>query len=352
MSRAFAITAATPNVRLNASGQGEFSFTLSNALGRAARARITLVAEGNTQRGWLTVAGDLEKDLPADGTQQLTVKVATPAGTAQGTYSFHVLVSTVTNPDEEYADGPTVSFEVAPSVVPKKPFPWWIVAVAAGAALILVITLVVFTQLRGHSGLHAECNTTDKKCPGNLLCVAKAGSSECLAPVAAKCKTDLDCEPGRCADNLCAELPTGARCPPDTSCGFSQKCTDVRPGLKACLLKKDRHCTNDIECASGFCTEAKTCSREDGRCDAATAAQDCRPGVSQCQNNLCLLVAGQECTADTQCTTGFCDGTCKPSPPCVPPCLPPNFCSRGVCRFVLLHPIPLLQLRNATPVQP
>ena len=40
------------------------------------------------------------------------------------------------NPDEDFAEGPTVSFEV-PAPAPKKPFPWWIVAVAAAVVLVI-----------------------------------------------------------------------------------------------------------------------------------------------------------------------------------------------------------------------
>lgn len=358
MPRAFAITPATPSVRLNASGQGEFSFAVSNALGRPVRARITVVPEGNTRRDWLSVAGESERDFASDGTQQVTIRVSAPAGTPQGAYTFHPLVSSVTNPDEDYADGPTVTFEVSPTAAPKKPFPWWIVAVAGGVVVILVIAGLVFSKLKGGGGqpVHSTpCNDTDQKCAKGLACLKRDPTSpaQCLALVDTRCKANTDCESQLCADGKCAEPPPGARCLGDAECPPSQKCVEARPGVKACLLRQDRKCASDIECSSGFCTDARTCSRDDGRCTEPTKATDCRPGVSECRNNVCLLVQGQQCTQDTQCTTGFCNGTCQPTPPCVPPCLLGNICVRGVCRpRIIFQPLDPSILRRAQPLEP
>lgn len=351
MPRAFAITPATPTIRLNASGQGEISFTVSNALGRAARIRITLVPEGQTKREWLALSGDAERDLAADGTQQVSVKIAAPAGTAPGSYGFHPLVSTVTNPDEEYAEGATVSFDVAPSAAPKQPFPWWIVAAGAGALVIIIVAITVFSKL-SHLHLHDTCNPAKSKCASSLACVPTGSKSECLTVAGKKCEARADCASDICTDGRCVEPPPGANCAADTDCPRSQKCVDVRPGVKSCLLRQEQPCTGDLQCVSAWCTDKKVCSRDDGRCAPETATQDCRPNVLECKNNLCVLLAGQVCSKDEQCTTGFCDGTCKPSPPCIPAC--PEFytCVRGTCRpFMIMHPLNTQILRQATPLQ-
>ena len=292
-------SSSTPPVRES------LSFAVSNALGRGTRARITVVPEGNTKRDWLTVAGESERDFASDGTQKVTIRVNAPAGTPQGAYTFHPLVSSVTNPDEEYADGPTVTFEVAASAPPKKPFPWWIVAVAGGVLVIAVGAIVVFSQLQGGAKLHEACDDAEKKCSGKLTCVKKGAAAECLGAVDVKCKAKEDCESGTCSGGKCAEPPPGVRCQADAGCPPSQKCIEARPGVKACLLRSERACINDIDCASGFCTDKKTCSRDDGRCTQATKATDCRTGVTDCVNDVCVLVQGQTCTQNNQCVTGF-----------------------------------------------
>jgi Concanavalin A-like lectin/glucanases superfamily len=137
MPRSFAITTSAPSVQLNGSGQGEFTFTVSNALGRPVRVRAVLEPEGSLQRGWLALGGEPERDLAPDGTQSFTVKVSTPPGTPEGASAFHLVVVNVANPDEEFAVGPSVSFQVRrPGVAPPKKFPLWIAALVAGVLLI------------------------------------------------------------------------------------------------------------------------------------------------------------------------------------------------------------------------
>ncbi|HYH95165.1 LamG-like jellyroll fold domain-containing protein [Hyalangium sp.] len=149
MPRSFAITASTPSVQLNGSGQGEFTFTVSNGLGRPVRARAVLEPEGPLQRGWLTLVGEPEREFAPDGTQTFTVKVSTPPGAPEGSYSFHPVVVDVANPDEEFAIGPSVGFQVQRAVAPaKKKFPLWIALLAAGVLLITVGAITAGVLLR------------------------------------------------------------------------------------------------------------------------------------------------------------------------------------------------------------
>ena len=78
----------------------------------------------------------MERDYPANGTHQIAVRVAAPPGSPAGRSSFRLDTVSARNPDEDFAESPTVSFEV-PAPVPKKPFPWWIVAVAAAVVLVV-----------------------------------------------------------------------------------------------------------------------------------------------------------------------------------------------------------------------
>jgi len=139
MASVFNITAASSAVRLDAQGQGEIAFTVSNASGRPLRGRVIVVPQDPSQKGWLTLAGDLERDFPVGGVQQFTVRVAAPPGSKEGQYTFRLDAFSVKNPDEDYAQGATVAFTVAKREKPK-PFPWWILAVAA---LVLVVGGIV-----------------------------------------------------------------------------------------------------------------------------------------------------------------------------------------------------------------
>ncbi|MFL5347798.1 MAG: LamG-like jellyroll fold domain-containing protein [Hyalangium sp.] len=153
MPRSFAITTSAPSVELNGSGQGEFTFTVSNALGRPVRVRAVIEPEGQLQRGWLALAGEPERDLAPDGTQSFTVKVSTPPGAPAGSQAFHLVVVNVANPDEEFAAGPSVSFQVRRPVVhaPKK-FPMWIAFLTAGVLLIILGAVATGLALRHREG--------------------------------------------------------------------------------------------------------------------------------------------------------------------------------------------------------
>ncbi|HEX5745678.1 MAG TPA: LamG domain-containing protein [Archangium sp.] len=148
MVRGFAITTSTSSIRLDGSGRGELTFTVSNALGRPVRGRAVVEPEGTTSRDWLALDGEAERDFPPDGTHQYTVKVNVPPGTPQGQHAFHLSMVNVANPDEEFTVGPSASFQVplpqAPAPKRKWPLAW--IALAAG---ILVIALGTFLALRG-----------------------------------------------------------------------------------------------------------------------------------------------------------------------------------------------------------
>lgn len=146
MANEFAVTAASNTILLNAQRQAETAFTVSNLSGRPIRGRARLAAQDQAAMAWLTLVGDAERDLPIAGTQPYTVRIAVPPAAAAGSYRFRLDVVGVDNPDEEFVEGPTVTFQV-PEPPPVKPFPWWIIAVVA-VVLVAVVAVVVFVVTR------------------------------------------------------------------------------------------------------------------------------------------------------------------------------------------------------------
>jgi Concanavalin A-like lectin/glucanases superfamily len=155
MVRSFAITTSTSSIWLDGTGRGELTFTVTNALGRPVRGRAVVEPEGATPREWLALEGEAERDFPPDGTHQYTVKVNVPPGTPQGQHAFHLSAVNVANPDEEFAVGPSASFQVPlpQAPVPRKKFPMAWLALAAG---ILVIALSTVLVLRGRGDKGAD----------------------------------------------------------------------------------------------------------------------------------------------------------------------------------------------------
>src|SRR5262249_37671805 len=95
--------------------------------------RAKIVPLGSAKAAWLSLEGEQERNFAKGEAHQLTVHIAVPPGTPVGKYSFRLNIISVENPDDEFTEGPSVSFEVKEVTVaqaPARKFPWWIVAVA------------------------------------------------------------------------------------------------------------------------------------------------------------------------------------------------------------------------------
>jgi beta-lactam-binding protein with PASTA domain len=126
----FTITTASNSTQLNADRRGEASFTIFNATGHPIRGQARLRAEDPTAAPWLSLKEEAEQDFDVDDTQQVTVQIAVPPDAPPGRYAFRLDMVGVENPDEFFSAGPGVNFEVPEPEPERKPFPWWIAAVA------------------------------------------------------------------------------------------------------------------------------------------------------------------------------------------------------------------------------
>jgi hypothetical protein len=133
MPRAFDITPSTTKVKVSSGKSAEVAFTVSNKTDRPLRARAVATPDGETKASWLSVPDGDERDFGRDETKLITVRVAVPPNTKAGTYPLHIVVSSLSEPDELYAVGQTVPVEV--KHVERK-FPWWIVILTGGVLVI------------------------------------------------------------------------------------------------------------------------------------------------------------------------------------------------------------------------
>jgi hypothetical protein len=138
MSSPFAITVANNTVPLDKDQKGQALFTVSNMTSHVIHSRARIVSSSEAIASWLTLEGEAEGSLPAAGSQQYTVHIAAPPKSQAGEYTFHLNMVDLSNPDDNFTEGPTIKFVVeAPSAPASKPFPWWIVAVAVGVLILL-----------------------------------------------------------------------------------------------------------------------------------------------------------------------------------------------------------------------
>ncbi len=149
-NRLFAITVARETVILDDQGSAQVSFTVSNTGPKALAGRAKLVALGSTKESWLGLEGEAERNFAKGESHQFTVKIAAPPGTPVGKHVFRLNIISVENPDDDFTEGPSVSFEVrqlAPAAPPQRKFPWWIVAVAG--VLVLGAGIITWLLLPG-----------------------------------------------------------------------------------------------------------------------------------------------------------------------------------------------------------
>src|SRR5262249_45651879 len=127
---------------------GAISLTVRNTSERALAGRILLRPQASAIPTWFALAGapatspiEIEQDFAGKGTRTITVTVTVDAGAPAGSYLFNVRATSESDPDNDFVDGPAISFEIpksGPKVLPlAKPFPWW--GVAAALALTVIV---------------------------------------------------------------------------------------------------------------------------------------------------------------------------------------------------------------------
>jgi hypothetical protein len=148
------ITLAVTSTSVTATG-GPLPVTASVTNSAAVPARVVLgvfAAAGAPEsapghRAWAQVDRPLREIAPGT-TEQYTVTLTPPPGTAAGDYLVRLIAYDADRPPEEYSDQAQQLTVVVPAgpAPAKKGVPWWIYAVAA--ALVLVIGVVAFLVLR------------------------------------------------------------------------------------------------------------------------------------------------------------------------------------------------------------
>src|SRR5512143_3762846 len=128
----FTVTTATNTIKLDSKRQAEASFAVFNSSGQPMRGRARIVVvkpdagkpspgveppkpeadrPGSDAEKWLALEGEAEREFPIAGAQQYTVNIAVPKDAQPGNYTFRLDMVGVAVPDEQLAEGPSVTFE-------------------------------------------------------------------------------------------------------------------------------------------------------------------------------------------------------------------------------------------------
>lgn len=126
----FVITTASDTAHIDRNGHGEVVITVTNTVGSALRGRARCVPQGSAQIGWIKVR-EAERDFTVSATQQFTVSIDLSKDCKPGKYSFRFDVVSVALPDEDYTQGPTITFSAALATPPPPKVPIWVILVVA-----------------------------------------------------------------------------------------------------------------------------------------------------------------------------------------------------------------------------
>jgi len=148
----FTVTAAGQKVNLDATGSAQTPFTVTNTSAQPMRGRLLTKANAPAKPEWLSVVGESIRDFGPNAAEQVVVQLDVPPTTAPGPYAFRLDAVSEVDPDEDFTEGPSVAFEVAPPPPkPKKKFPWWILIVVGAVVLLIVIGVVVWLLTKNDS---------------------------------------------------------------------------------------------------------------------------------------------------------------------------------------------------------
>jgi beta-lactam-binding protein with PASTA domain len=131
--------------------KGNAVFGVTNKTGEGLTSRFSVQVQGNGKAEWYSIQGEPERPVAAGETQTVTVVAKIPAATPAGQHRIKLRATNVNDPDNDSTESAVATVTipaVAKQPTTKKPFPWWIIAVAAGV-LVLVIGVIIAVVVMG-----------------------------------------------------------------------------------------------------------------------------------------------------------------------------------------------------------
>ena len=135
----FNVTTGKTKVKLDRSGAARATFTVTNTSAQTLRGRLLARPGAQTSPDWLLVVGESVRDFAPNVPAQIVVQLSVPPGTPPGSYSFRLDAVSQVLPDEDFTQGPSVTFEIKPPPKPRKPIIPWIVVIVGVIVLLVVI---------------------------------------------------------------------------------------------------------------------------------------------------------------------------------------------------------------------
>jgi beta-lactam-binding protein with PASTA domain len=135
--------------------KGNAVFGVTNKTGEGLTARFSIQVQGAGKAEWYSIQGEPERPVAAGETQTVTVVAKIPAATPAGQHRIKLRATNVNDPDNDSTDSAVATVTIPTVAKPpakKKPFPWWIIAVAAGVLVLVIGIIVAVVLMSGPKG--------------------------------------------------------------------------------------------------------------------------------------------------------------------------------------------------------
>ncbi len=157
----FTVTAAGQKVKLDGTGAAQAQYTVTNSSSGDVNGRLLATPQDPAKSEWFSIVGEATRDFAPGAAEQALVQIAVPPGTPPATYSVRLDAVAEANPDEDFTEGPSVSFDVA---LPKPPEPWWKkwwwVFLIIGVVVLVGIGVAVWLVTKGGGATTTTAQTT------------------------------------------------------------------------------------------------------------------------------------------------------------------------------------------------
>ncbi len=117
--------------------EGSATYTVNNRTSQNVSGSLSVKIDGASKREWFTIEGESERDF-TPGTNTVTVKAKFPPETEEAGYPFRLIVSAVSDPDNDFAEGPATLAKLGPGRVIPPPRRIWLWILAGVVALIVI----------------------------------------------------------------------------------------------------------------------------------------------------------------------------------------------------------------------
>ena len=134
--------------------KGNAVFGVTNKTGEGLTARFSVQIQGAGKAEWYQIQGEPERPVAAGETQTVTVLAKIPAATPAGQHRIKLRATNVNDPDNDSTDSTAAAITIPAVVKPqvkKKPFPWWIIAVAGGVLVLVIGVIIAVVVMSGGS---------------------------------------------------------------------------------------------------------------------------------------------------------------------------------------------------------